>query len=281
MADIIIRKEASGPGWHEHFVDIKRASNTTSMGESVSKSFSYVIISHFASIEECSALIDSAADIKLDGEKHNGGSSSSSNHILFASSANTNCDRYSVKALLNNAAKMASSAILNRLLGFLDGSGGDKVGDHPDFISLGGGTNMSNLAMKVFGCCTDLRSMTAVWYEEPVDELGQLVHPEPKVNVYSKGGYFNQHGDGMDLTILIVLSDEFEGGGTAFYRDLDLSHDDLDIGESTNASHSFSPESIALPCAGSAMIWGGSLQHMALPVTKGVRSVYVGSFDLK
>lgn len=29
------------------------------------------------------------------------------------------------------------------------------------------------------------------------------------------------------------------------------------------------------------MIWGGSLQHSALPVTKGTRAVYVGSFDLK
>ena len=136
-----------------------------------------------------------------------------------------------------------------------------------DFTSLGGGEKMSILAKEVFGYNTDLRSMEAVWYEEP-DENGQL-HPEPKVNVYSEGGYFNQHEDGMNLTILVILTDEFEGGGTAFFRDLDLSHDDLDVADMTNDSHSLSPEAVALHPAGTAMIWGGTLQHMAIPVTKG------------
>ena len=278
-----LRVEASGPGWHEHFVDTKRAATTATMGLAVSLSLSYVVISNFATIEERCALIDSAADKKEEDDAastmdSSGGSGS--NHILFASSANTNCDRYSVKTLLNQAAKTASSALLDRLLGFLDGSSGDNItADHdPDFIPLGGGSNMSTLAMEVFGSCTDLRSMDAVWYDEP-DENGQL-HPEPKVNVYSEGGYFNQHEDGMEMTILVVLSDEFEGGGTAFYRNLDLSHSDLDLRNQTNASHSFPAESIALPPAGSAMIWGGTLQHMALPVTKGTRAIYVGSFDL-
>ena len=51
----------------------------------------------------------------------------------------------------------------------------------------------------------------------------------------------------MGLTILVVLSDDFEGEGTAFYRDLDRSHDDLDIEHQMNEDHSFLPESIALP----------------------------------
>lgn len=28
------------------------------------------------------------------------------------------------------------------------------------------------------------------------------------------------------------------------------------------------------------MVWGGDLLHMALPVTEGMRAVFVGSFDL-
>ena len=115
------RVEASGPGWNEHFVDTKRASITASVGSAVSQSLSYVTISNFASVEERNALVASADEMKKEDEASVGGGGS--NHILFASSANTNCDRYSVKTLLNEGANMASSSILNRLLGFLDGSG--------------------------------------------------------------------------------------------------------------------------------------------------------------
>lgn len=276
------RTEARGPGWSETFVDTKRASNAISVGSSVSQSLSYITINNFATLDERSALIDSATDKKGEDDVCilNGGSSS--NHILFASSANNNCNRYSVKALLNDAAKHASAALLNRLLEFLDGSGGDNIDDGVDpslYLPLGGGERMLELAIEIFGTNTDLNSMECIWYNEP-NELGQL-HPEPKVNLYSSGGHFKQHEDGMGLTLLVVLSDDFEGGGTAFYRDLDRSHDDLDIEHQTNEDHSFLPESIALPQAGSAMIWGGSLQHSALQVTKGTRAVYVGSFDLK
>ena len=211
MAEICGRKEASGPGWCEHFVDAKRASNASSVGSAVSQSLSYVTISHFASIEERRALVESAADMKTDEALVDGDSSS---HILFASSANTNCDRYSVRTLLNEGAKTASSALLDRLLGFLDGSGGDSMSNDPHFISLGGGEKMSLLANEVFGSSSDLRSMEAVWYDEP-DEAGKL-HPEPKVNLYTEGGFFSQHNDGMDLTILVVLTDEFEGVGQPF-----------------------------------------------------------------
>eukprot|EP00563_Minutocellus_polymorphus_P002406 CAMPEP_0181034940 /NCGR_PEP_ID=MMETSP1070-20121207/8066_1 /TAXON_ID=265543 /ORGANISM="Minutocellus polymorphus, Strain NH13" /LENGTH=292 /DNA_ID=CAMNT_0023112483 /DNA_START=117 /DNA_END=995 /DNA_ORIENTATION=+ len=286
-ADAACRKESSGPGWQEHFVDAKRASNTASVGLAVSQSLSYVTISHFASMEERRALMDSAADVKggsssSSEEASSADAASDSNHILFASGANNNCDRYSVETLLNRGAKAASCAILNRLLGYLDGSGGDPVTDDPEFLSQGGGERMSDLAKEVFGVASSsgLKDMEVLWYDEP-DEAGKL-HPEPKVNVYSEGGYFTQHGDGMDLTILVVLADEFEGGGTAFYRDLDLSHDDIEeVANMSNVSHSLEPESVARPRAGTAMIWGGTLQHMALPVTKGTRAVFVGSFDLK
>lgn len=312
------RKEASGPGWREHFVDAARAAGAASVGAAVAQSVSYVTIANFASAEERRALMDSAADAKSrsacgrptcsrDGDAttdtsagcttrptSSSNSASGSHHVLFASGTNNNCDRYSVETLLDDGARAASAALLRRLLSFLDGSdgrGGDP-GDHPDFVPGGGGERMSVLAKAVFGTSSELdarlglglRDREVVWYDEP-DEAGKL-HPEPKVNVYSEGGYFAQHGDGMDLTLLVVLTDsnEFEGGGTAFYRDLDLVHEDLegddDLASMSNASHSLDPESIARPDAGTAMIWGGTLQHMALPVTKGTRAVYVGSFNL-
>ena len=332
------RREASGPGWQEHFVDAARASASDSVGAAVAASMSYVTISHFASEEERRALMDSAARVQSSrgGGDGDGDGEAGSHHILFASGANANCDRYSVETLLDGEARAASAALLRRLLRFLDygrcscrrGEGGHPPGDDPgddppDFVPDGGGERMSVLAEAVFGstCSSSAAAAAAAaaassgtssetelleaglglglgdrevaWYDEP-DEAGNL-HPEPKVNVYTEGGSFAQHGDGMDLTLLVVLTDpgDFEGGGTAFYRDLDLSHEDLQhVLEPTkddhfhsgmsmsNASHSLDPESVARPEAGTAMIWGGALQHRALPVTGGTRAVYVGSFNL-
>lgn len=252
------REEAFGPGWQEHFVDSKQASATVSVGSAVSKSLSYITIPKFASPEECTTLQESALDIQ------NGNSEGS--HILFASQGNFNCNRYSVKALLNRGAVATSAAFMDRLLGILEGNG-DHTGSESE--------ELSDLSQHVFGANSNLGKMKAVWYEEP-DDKGQL-QPEPKVNIYKEGGYFKRHGDGMDLTLLVVLSDAFEGGGTAFFRDPDQEQHR----EGAESVDSAEPAIIAKPPAGTAMIWGGMLQHMALPVTKGMRAVYVGSFDLK
>ena len=58
-------------------------------------------------------------------------------------------------------------------------------------------------------------------------------------------------------------------------------HEDVNVDAGmSNESHSMRPVIVAKPPAGTAMIWGATLQQ-ALPVTKGTRAVYVGSFDLK
>ena len=275
------RAEATGPGWRERFVDGDRASASKSVGRAVSESLSYVEIQDFATAEERGGLLDSAAGVT---SRNSAGGKSS--HVMFASGANGNCDRYSVETLLDDRAKATSAALLDRLLGFLDGGEGEGGGGGPQMV--GGGPEMCALAKEVFvGTGTEdrrnLREREVVWYGEP-DEAG-MIHPEPKVNVYSEGGYFNQRADGMELTLLVVLTDRFEGGGTAFYKDLDLAHGDLPpeaaAAGMSNGDHNLPPEVVAKPQAGTAMIWGATLQHMALPVTKGTRSVYVGSFNLK
>ncbi|KAL7534296.1 hypothetical protein ACHAXR_010451 [Thalassiosira sp. AJA248-18] len=286
------REEASGDGWQEHFVDEARASDAASVGLAIAQSFSYITIDHFASPAERTALLLSAQSTSSAGPDGASDGANSSSHVMFASGINVGCSRYSVETLLDAKAKATSATFLDRLLGFLDGSRGEDDGEgcnDPDFTSGGyGGERMADLAEQVFGQRLDLRTMDAVWYSEP-DEDGRF-HPEPKVNLYSEGGYFAQHGDGMDLTLLVVLTDSFEGGGTAFFRDLGLDQSDLDLvgydndGEArtmSNEWHTMKPESVAKPPAGTAMIWGGTLQHMALPVTLGSRAVYVGSFDLK
>ena len=71
------------------------------------------------------------------------------------------------------------------------------------------------------------------------------------------------HKDSMHITVLVVLdSDAFTGGGTAFY------------GENGNLLV------VSQPPSGTAVLWAGNVQHAGLPVVSGTRSVYVGSFSL-
>lgn len=259
------RIEASGQGWEEHFVDFDRASISVSVGSAVSQSLSYVTLPNFASVDERFTLQQSAMDLKA--RSMNDGKESAGTHVLGASeAAHHNCTRYSVEGLLNSDAKAVSAALLDRLLGFLEGNG--TWGGHSKI------EEMSDMAQLVFGSQTDLKNLKVTWYQEP-DDQGRL-HPEPKVNIYEDGGYFKCHEDGMHLTLLVVLSDSFEGGGTAFYRDTDDQETDC----VTDNDHIIDPDSVATPQAGTAIIWGATLKHMALPITTGTRAVYVGSFNL-
>lgn len=254
------REEASGPGWQEHFVVSDQASATVSVGSAVAKCMSYITIANFATLEERCVLHESALEVQNNG--------ASGSHVLFASATNYNCRRYSVEATLNAKAKAVSSAFMERLLGILEGNSNHTDGTQDS-------SELKNIAHQIFGVSSNLAGMKAVWYAEP-DNHGKL-QPEPKINLYEEGGFFKQHADGMDLTLLVVLTDSFEGGGTAFYRDDNcIKRSNWDENDSP-----FEPDSIAKPPAGTAIIWGATLQHMALPVKKGKRAVYVGSFDLK
>jgi len=268
------RKEASGQGWQEHFVDKERASATLSVGLAVSQSFSYITIPNFATEDERWTLLRSAMEVK---EFKKDEDAVPGTHVLGATeAAHHNCTRFSVEALLDTEAKETSAVFVHRLLGFLEGNG--SWGGHEKM------EEMSDLAQLAFGTHSNLQSMNVTWYEEP-DENGQMI-PEPKVNIYDNGGYFKVHADGMNLTLLVVLSDEFEGGGTAFYRECDEDDEekkewevvDAELEKSRSLAHV--PDSVSKPPAGTAIIWCATLQHMALPVTKGTRAVYVGSFDL-
>jgi len=258
------RLEASGQGWEEHFVDLNLAPISPSVGSAVSQSLSYVTLPNFASVDEIYALQESAMDLK--SRSINNGEDPDGTHVLGASeAAHHNCTRYSVEGLLNSNAKAVSAAFFDRLLGFLEGNG--TWGGHKKI------EEMSDLAQLVFGSRNDLKNLKVTWYQEP-DDQGRL-HPEPKVNIYDDGGYFKPHEDGMHLTLLVVLSDSFEGGGTAFYCKTDQENDGVADDDGT-----IEPDSVATPQAGTAIIWGATLTHMALPITKGTRAVYVGSFDM-
>jgi len=255
------RKEAAGVGWQEHFVDKEKAPFSVSVGVAVAQCLSYVTIANFATLGERSCLQESALEVQRDCSIADDDNTTKNGiHILGASQVNFNCTRASVKAHLSRDAKVASAVLLDRLLGFLE-------------------SDMSDLALQVFGCKeSNLKKLQVTWYSEPADESGQL-YSEPKVNLYGLGGYFRRHEDGMQLTILVTLNDSFEGGGTAFY--VQGNEDDNERhGSEKDPEAGMVPGSICRPPGGTAIIWGGALVHMALPVTTGMRAVYVGSFSL-
>ena len=63
----------------------------------------------------------------------------------------------------------------------------------------------------------DPNANTTTWYTEPDDQGNEC--PEPKVNIYGQDGFFKEHTDGMQLTILVVLNEGYTGGGTAFFAE--------------------------------------------------------------
>jgi len=100
---------------------------------------------------------------------------------------------------------------------------------------------------------------------------------EPYINRYTAGGVFEPHVDGHALTVLVPLSTpdvDFGGGGTAFWSEAVVSGDSI-------VAKSFPPSLVLRPAAGTGLFWRGHITHAGLPVTAGVRHVFVASFDLK
>ena len=264
------RNEASGQGWQEHFVDQLAASKTHSVGEAVKQCVSYVTLSNFATVDEMQILHQAAMDVKTQfSNNKKDDNNNDGTHVMGATvAAHYNCTRYSIETLLNSNAKSISAVFLNRLLRFL-GHWEEEDETKEPIVDI----MMSELGRMVFGHA-DWKNSTVKWYAEP-DDTGTL-HPEPKVNVYDIGGYFRIHEDGMDLTLLVVLNDSFEGGGTAFYCHHDDDNDDHDEGESEIKT----PDRIERAKSGTAIIWGRLMKHAGLPITSGQRAIFVGSFDL-
>ena len=97
---------------------------------------------------------------------------------------------------------------------------------------------------------------------------------EPAINIYDVGGTFPPHEDRQSLTLLVPLSAPtvaFEGGGTAFWaaNAFRLGDELADV----------EPTLVVRPLVpGTAVLFGGSMTHAALPVISGKRHAFVSSF---
>ena len=76
------------------------------------------------------------------------------------------------------------------------------------------------------------------------------------------------------LVPLSTSGREFDGGGTAFWSE-------ALVGTDSKEAHNFPPSLVMRPPAGTGLFWRGHLTHAGLPVTSGVRHVFVASFDLR
>ena len=92
---------------------------------------------------------------------------------------------------------------------------------------------------------------------------------EPTINRYTTGGSFVPHRDALALTLNVLLSDQFEGGGTQFWEEREK-----------GVKESKEPTLCALPKIGVGVVFNGTVKHAGRAVTSGIRHLLVVSFSI-
>jgi len=137
--------------------------------------------------------------------------------------------------------------------------------------------------------CMPALAMSLFGQERELTEMLLSYSPgEPAVNVYYPGGGFSPHTDKQAITMLIPLSagDAYSGGGTAFWSGSHL-RPNGDVPNHTVDEHSETdsqemPHELVLkPEMGTAILFGGNVTHSGLPISAGVRHLFVVSFTLR
>ena len=104
-----------------------------------------------------------------------------------------------------------------------------------------------------------------------MDSTLEWASDEPTVNRYVCGGEFESHEDGYALTCIVLLSDQFEGGGTTFFP----------TGTTGTPQQVLIEEGVLIqPSVGSALLFNGDITHAGNQVKSGTRHVYVASFNV-
>ena len=95
---------------------------------------------------------------------------------------------------------------------------------------------------------------------------------EPAINRYATAGYFEPHRDKLALTLNILLSDQFEGGGTQFWEE-------MSNGKGRDDEY-VNPSLCVLPSVGTGVIFNGTVKHAGRKVLNGRRHLLVASFSV-
>ena len=91
---------------------------------------------------------------------------------------------------------------------------------------------------------------------------------EPAINRYATGGAFEPHRDTLALTLNVLLSENFEGGGTVFWNEIPA------------VAASKISKITLLPKAGVGVVFNGTVLHAGREVTAGLRHLLVASFSV-
>lgn len=107
---------------------------------------------------------------------------------------------------------------------------------------------------------------------------------EPTVNRYTRGGRFEQHEDAYSLSCIVLLSHDFEGGGTRFWPKAagasENEKNELLWKSGTTTLTDEGSSVLVQPSVGTALLFNGDITHAGSAVKSGVRHLYVGSFDV-
>jgi hypothetical protein len=91
---------------------------------------------------------------------------------------------------------------------------------------------------------------------------------EPAINRYAAGGDFEAHRDKLALTLNVLLSESFDGGGTIFWNEVPA------------AAAAKESKIVLLPRAGVGVVFNGTVLHAGRVVTSGLRHLLVASFSV-
>ena len=104
----------------------------------------------------------------------------------------------------------------------------------------------------------------------------------PHTGLSTKGGAFLPHKDHQSLTVLLPMSapieSVFTGGGTKFWPPAAGRGMEAAAGGGVGADDW---SAVLWPSAGTAMLFGGSVDHAGVPVLSGKRVMFVSSFTKK
>ena len=242
------------------------AQATDSMAESMSRSFSYLEFPNFANNSETLSLVQAALDFHRQQQSNSinettiGRTDTSSYIDAAVQNVNASCLRFSVDTYLSNEAQTVSQRLVFRLW--------DALKQDPQlhhFAKLQMKGEFDRFLTTSNQDLWDPAKKNMEWYTEQ-DQLGNRVR-EPCVNLYfPPSDAFEKHHDGLSMTFLMLLTDvkDYQGGGTKLYGPDPERQEHIKV----------------RPPAGTLLLWATDMMHEALPITKGMRSVFVGSFQM-
>jgi len=254
------------------------AAASSSLPVAVAEGYSILVLHEFASPVECSELLDAAltrakaiSQGSVSSEEPGKLSLSLAFRLEHSSAPMVSSGRVRMPiAGLSSAACALCDTWLLRVLELID-------------------KEEPALAAELFDGPPLAPELRAALSEQPVHSSPSLTftHNEPAVNLYSAGGAFEPHKDLQALTVLMPLvgAGSFEGGGTGFWArkacvaDDDASSSSRSLGSMREDIEEAEPSVVLTPPAGSALLFGGDLQHAGQPVTAGQRAVFVASFS--